>query len=128
MYFFDYGNAFLLESRRAGANVNRPGDNDPNSGKFRFSINPSFFMDTSIYLSNCLSFCLSACLSIYLLGQKGNHSNSTIYPRYPSYVQDIMGDIFSLGFGPFRWVCTSGNPKDLEKTDKVLFFQRIQQD
>jgi len=73
MYFFDYGNAFLLESRRAGANVNRPGDNDPNSGKF----------------------------------------------RYPSYVQDIMGDIFSLGFGPFRWVCTSGNPKDLEKTDKL---------
>lgn len=73
MYFFDYGNAFLLESRRAGASVNRPGDNDPNSGKF----------------------------------------------RYPSYVQDIMGDIFSLGFGPFRWVCTSGNPKDLEKTDKL---------
>jgi len=73
MYFFDYGNAFLLEARRAGANVNRPGDNDPNSGRF----------------------------------------------RYPSYVQDIMGDIFSLGFGPFRWVCTSGDPKDLEKTDKL---------
>jgi len=73
MYFFDYGNAFLLESRRAGANVNRPGDNDPNSGRF----------------------------------------------RYPSYVQDIMGDIFSLGFGPFRWVCTSGDPKDLQKTDKL---------
>lgn len=27
---------------------------------------------------------------------------------YPSYVEDIMGDIFSLGFGPFRWVCSSG--------------------
>ncbi|KAN0026895.1 hypothetical protein ACTFIV_001628 [Dictyostelium citrinum] len=38
---------------------------------------------------------------------------------YPSYVQDIMGDIFSLGFGPFRWVCTSGNPKDLETTDRI---------
>lgn len=39
--------------------------------------------------------------------------------RYPSYVEDIMGDIFSLGFGPFRWVCTSGKPEDLELTDKT---------
>ncbi|CAI9714852.1 urocanate hydratase [Octopus vulgaris] len=39
--------------------------------------------------------------------------------RYPSYVQDIMGDIFSLGFGPFRWVCTSGDKEDLEKTDMI---------
>lgn len=39
--------------------------------------------------------------------------------KYPSYVQDIMGDIFSLGFGPFRWVCTSNNPEDLVKTDKI---------
>jgi len=39
--------------------------------------------------------------------------------RYPSYVQDIMGAIFSLGFGPFRWVCTSGDPADLEVTDKI---------
>lgn len=38
---------------------------------------------------------------------------------YPSYVEDIMGDIFSLGFGPFRWVCTSADPKDLALTDKV---------
>ncbi|EGC35480.1 hypothetical protein DICPUDRAFT_47700 [Dictyostelium purpureum] len=38
---------------------------------------------------------------------------------YPSYVQDIMGDIFSLGFGPFRWVCTSGKPEDLETTDRI---------
>ena len=38
---------------------------------------------------------------------------------YPSYVQDIMGDIFSLGFGPFRWVCTSCDPEDLRKTDKI---------
>merc|ERR1712228_299455 len=39
--------------------------------------------------------------------------------RYDSYVQKIMGDIFSLGFGPFRWVCTSGDPTDLRKTDKI---------
>jgi len=38
---------------------------------------------------------------------------------YPSYVQDIMGDIFSLGFGPFRWVCTSGDPTDLRLTDET---------
>ena len=39
--------------------------------------------------------------------------------KYPSYVQDIMGDIFSLGFGPFRWVCTSCSPDDLRETDKI---------
>ena len=44
------------------------------------------------------------------------------YCRYPSYVQDIMGDIFSLGFGPFRWVCTSGDPTDLETTDTVYLY------
>ena len=68
MYFFDYGNAFLLESSRAGANI--MGEN----GKF----------------------------------------------RYPSYVQDIMGPMFfDCGFGPFRWVCSSGDPKDLETTDRI---------
>ena len=40
--------------------------------------------------------------------------------RYPSYVQDILGPMcFDYGFGPFRWVCTSGNPKDLQKTDAI---------
>ncbi|CAB4041129.1 urocanate hydratase, partial [Paramuricea clavata] len=68
MYFFDYGNAFLLEASRAGADVGLKED-----GTF----------------------------------------------RYPSYVQDIMGNIFSLGFGPFRWVCTSGFPEDLEVSDKI---------
>jgi len=72
MYFFDYGNAFLLEARRSGAQVAKPGDVD-----------------------NLNAF------------------------RYPSYVQDIMGDIFSLGFGPFRWVCTSGREEDLEITDRL---------
>lgn len=68
MYFWDYGNCFLLEASRAGANIMAP------NGK---------------------GF------------------------KYPSYVQDIMGDIFSLGFGPFRWCCTSADPKDLEITDQL---------
>ncbi|MCI2082109.1 MAG: urocanate hydratase [Bacteroidales bacterium] len=68
MYFFDYGNAFLLESSRAGADIMGP------DGKF----------------------------------------------RYPSYVQDIMGPLyFDYGFGPFRWVCTSGKPEDLAETDRI---------
>ena len=68
MYFFDYGNAFLLESSRAGADVLKP------DGSF----------------------------------------------RYPSYVQDIMGPLyFDYGFGPFRWVCLSEDPADLELTDKL---------
>lgn len=68
MYFFDYGNAFLLESSRAGADITNP------DGTF----------------------------------------------RYPSYVQDIMGPLFfDYGFGPFRWVCTSGNPDDLANTDEI---------
>ncbi|XP_068109174.1 urocanate hydratase [Hyperolius riggenbachi] len=68
MFFWDYGNAFLLEAQRAGADVTQRG--------------------------------------------------STEF-RYPSYVQHIMGDIFSLGFGPFRWVCTSGDPTDLATTDEI---------
>jgi urocanate hydratase len=39
--------------------------------------------------------------------------------RYPSYVQDVMGDVFSLGYGPFRWICTSGDPADLAVTDEI---------
>ena len=71
-YFFDYGNAFLLEASRAGADV--------------LSENPS-------------------------LGREF---------KYPSYVQDIMGPMcFDYGFGPFRWVCTSGKPEDLAKTDSI---------
>ncbi|TVR42180.1 MAG: urocanate hydratase [Cryomorphaceae bacterium] len=68
MYFFDYGNAFLLESSRAGADVMNA------DGTF----------------------------------------------RYPSYVQDILGPMcFDYGFGPFRWVCTSGLPEDLDTTDRI---------
>jgi urocanate hydratase len=69
MYFFDYGNAFLLESSRAGADIMAA------DGK---------------------SF------------------------RYPSYVQDIMGPLFfDYGFGPFRWVCSSGDTADLAMSDKI---------
>ena len=68
-YFFDYGNAFLLEASRAGADI---------------------------------------------------MANNGIDFKYPSYVQDIMGPMcFDYGFGPFRWVCTSGNPEDLTKTDAI---------
>lgn len=68
-YFFDYGNAFLLESSRAGADI---------------------------------------------VAEDG------INFRYPSYVQDIMGPMcFDYGFGPFRWVCTSGEPEDLRLTDAI---------
>ena len=68
-YFFDYGNAFLLEASRAGADI---------------------------MAENGIDF------------------------KYQSYVQDIMGPMcFDYGCGPFRWVCTSGNPKDLEKTDLI---------
>lgn len=69
MYFFDYGNAFLLESARAGADI---------------------------------------------LAADG-HSF-----KYPSYVQSIMGPkFFDYGFGPFRWVCTSGKPEDLATSDAL---------
>ncbi|MBW6460764.1 MAG: urocanate hydratase [Bacteroidales bacterium] len=68
MYFWDYGNAFLLEAGRAGADI------FTSAGKY----------------------------------------------RYQSYVQDIMGPIcFDYGFGPFRWVCTSGSPEDLRLTDQI---------
>ena len=72
MYFFDYGNAFLLESSRAGADIWM--DSNPETHRF----------------------------------------------RYPSYVQDIMGPMFfDYGFGPFRWVCSSGDEKDLETSDRL---------
>ena len=68
-YFFDYGNAFLLEASRAGA---------------------------AVFAENGLDF------------------------KYPSYVQDILGPMcFDFGFGPFRWVCATGEPKDLKRTDEI---------
>jgi urocanate hydratase len=68
-YFFDYGNAFLLEASRAGAEV---------------------------MAENGIDF------------------------KYPSYIQDILGPLcFDFGFGPFRWVCASGKPEDLQRTDEI---------
>ncbi len=68
-YFFDYGNAFLLEASRAGADV---------------------------MAENGIDF------------------------KYKSYVQDILGPMcFDYGFGPFRWVCTSAKPEDLDRTDEI---------
>ncbi|VDM23547.1 unnamed protein product [Toxocara canis] len=71
LHFWDYGNAFLIECARAGADVLAAGAIDDKSFK------------------------------------------------YPSYIQGIMGDIFSMGFGPFRWVCTSGQASDLKLTDEL---------
>ena len=48
---------------------------------------------------------------------KNKDSLSKTKFKYPSYMQDVMGDIFSLGFGPFRWICTSGDHEDLKLTD-----------
>ena len=68
MFFFDYGNAFLLEAERANAEI--------------------------------------------------KDTNGKI--RYKSYVETIMGpEFFDFGFGPYRWVCTSRDPADLSKTDKI---------
>ena len=68
-YFFDYGNAFLLEASRAGADVKA---------------------------ENNIGF------------------------KYASYVQDILGPMcFDYGFGPFRWVCSSGKYEDLDRTDQI---------
>ncbi|TAL59055.1 MAG: urocanate hydratase [Bacteroidetes bacterium] len=89
MYFFDYGNAFLLEAGRSGADVfaSPPGPLSSREGE----------------------------LSLPLRGRVGDGAF-----KYPSYVQDIMGPMyFDFGFGPFRWVCTSASPKDLETTDKI---------
>ncbi|MBN4085474.1 urocanate hydratase [Flavobacteriaceae bacterium AH-315-B10] len=84
-YFFDYGNAFLLEASRAGA---------------------------VIYKDSKGNFVNKQTLSS--LGEENERWT------YPSYVQDIMGPMcFDYGFGPFRWVCTSGKPEDLEKTDTI---------
>ena len=68
MRFWDYGNAFLLQAGRAGA---------------------------EIFAENSIDF------------------------RYPSYFEDFMGDVFSLGFGPFRWICLSNDPLDLEISDEI---------
>ncbi len=80
-YFFDYGNAFLLEASRAGAKIFRNGQGEP-----------------------------------VTKDQAGSGARFA----YPSYVEDIMGPLcFDYGFGPFRWVCTSGSEEDLHTTDAL---------
>lgn len=92
MYFFDYGNAFLLEASRAGADLApRPVSPSAASTELSSPVSPSAAED------------------------KGEREF-----RYPSYVEDIMGPMcFDHGFGPFRWVCTSGDPKDLAESDRI---------
>ena len=47
------------------------------------------------------------------------NSDQTTF-KYPSYVQDILGPMcFDYGFGPFRWICTSGDSNDLKTTDNI---------
>lgn len=93
MYFFDYGNAFLLEAGRAGADI--------------FLSSGQFPLEKS----------LSRPFGRVSEG-RGISSDETF--RYPSYVQDIMGPMcFDYGFGPFRWVCASGKEEDLQATDTI---------
>ncbi len=48
------------------------------------------------------------------------HNQAEDLYKYPSYVEDIMGPMcFDYGFGPFRWVCTSGTDADLQRTDQI---------
>ncbi|KAL3312521.1 Urocanate hydratase [Cichlidogyrus casuarinus] len=78
-YFFDYGNAFLLQASRAGAQI----------------------LATEAQLKEAAEI------------------RREREFRYPSYVEDIIGDIFSLGFGPYRWICASCEDEDLRMTDKM---------
>jgi urocanate hydratase len=99
MYFFDYGNAFLLEAGRAGADV------------FQTYPDPSF-PGGALHSAQTPDQRPS---SPPLGGGVGGGAY-----RYPSYVQDIMGPMcFDFGFGPFRWVCTSGKEEDLQTTDTI---------
>lgn len=110
MYFFDYGNAFLLEAGRAGADIfTQPARPAPpltppqREGEFAAPISEIVDELCSKHNSPPLEG----------LGEAGAF-------RYPSYVQDIMGPMcFDFGFGPFRWVCASGKEEDLQTTDTI---------
>ena len=64
-------------------------------------------------------YCFIYCTSYFAGADVAGDGDGVNQFRYPSYVQHIMGDIFSLGFGPFRWVCTSCDPDDLDTTDQI---------
>lgn len=92
-YFFDYGNAFLLEAARAGAKIYKNEEGD--------------FISAPVETKEDASW------------------------AYPSYVQDIMGPMcFDYGFGPFRWVCASGEESDLDKSDAIAarVLQKLQEE
>jgi len=102
MYFFDYGNAFLLEVSRAQAALAPP---TPQGG----SLNDA--SETQSTLTPNTKSPLRGDL-------EGLRCGGAF--RYRSYVQDILGpQFFDYGFGPFRWVCTSAKPEDLAVTDKL---------
>lgn len=94
MKFWDYGNSFLLEASRAGADILKNNSS---------SSSPSSSSSSSLSSSSPAS----------------SAEPSTTNFKYPTYIQEFMGNIFSLGFGPFRWVCTSGRPDDLAATDAI---------
>jgi urocanate hydratase len=107
MYFFDYGNAFLLEAGRAGAEVFQPAPPQPSPKEKEWSSDLSSAQTSDDRNAN------SPSLWGGVRGGVGSY-------RYPSYVQDIMGPMcFDFGFGPFRWVCTSGKEEDLQATDTI---------
>ena len=105
MYFFDYGNAFLLEAGRAGADVFVNGEKKTENGELKTENGEVTAAKEKKADSSSQFSVLSSQLTTF---------------RYPSYVQDIMGPMFfDYGFGPFRWVCTSGDPADLAVTDRL---------
>ena len=61
----------------------------------------------------------SSCTDFIASIEEEKDSLSKTKFKYPSYMQDVMGDIFSLGFGPFRWICASGADSDLKLTDET---------
>ena len=103
MYFFDYGNAFLLEASRAGAEVFK-----------------EVFKVESSELRDITADSMTKVAQPSTINSQPSTLNSQQKFRYPSYVQDIMGPLFfDYGFGPFRWVCASGDPKDLATSDRL---------
>ena len=108
MYFFDYGNAFLLEASRAGADVFI--DHSP------LTIDHSPASEHAAKNGQCSMVNVQSAKN----GQCSMVNVQSPRFRYPSYVQDIMGPMFfDYGFGPFRWVCTSCDPQDLATTDRL---------
>ena len=103
--FWDYGNAFLQQAFIAGADVGVLDESRECTSKAMRECEPSGKGEKAPHTEGRTGD-----------ADKGGDGKTF---RYPSYVQDIMGDIFSLGFGPFRWVCTSQSSEDLHCTDAI---------